>query len=115
MSYTEDDDRRRHVRLIIRAYGFNFECFMDHGEIRFKAHLIDIALGGARLKLLSPEEAQAPLKGEVVVFSLGDKFPELGLASVRSNVRWTKGRELGLQFIEEPAIILADIQRVIAP
>ncbi|MFW5837339.1 MAG: PilZ domain-containing protein [Desulfovibrionaceae bacterium] len=115
MTAQENGERRKHVRLTIRAYGYDYECRLEHQGALYRASLIDIALGGARLKLLHPIPASLPNQEDTVNFSLPDAGDELGLDRVDSTVRWVKDHELGIQFDQEPRLSLSDLQRVMAP
>ena len=78
MTTQENGERRKHVRLTIRAYGYNYECRLKHQGVTHRVHLIDIALGGARLKLLHPLPSPLPAQGATVAFSLPETDQKLG-------------------------------------
>jgi c-di-GMP-binding flagellar brake protein YcgR len=115
MNPQTESERRKHVRITIRAYGYNYQCRLQSKGHLLKAHLIDIALGGARLNLLSPPEEAKPQVGDVVQFSLEDQLPELAISDIQSSVRWTHQNEVGLQFLDDLRLSLVDLQNAMAP
>ena len=115
MNSHSQSERRKHVRITIRAYGYNYQCRLKSKGHLLRAHLIDIALGGARLNLLSPPEEAKPQVGEVVQFSLEEQLPELAISDVQSSVRWTHENEVGLQFQDALRLSLVDLQNAMAP
>ncbi|BBD09650.1 PilZ domain-containing protein [Desulfovibrio ferrophilus] len=52
MSTTADSDRRRHPRIILKAFGFKTKCQFTVESAKTDVTLIDLSPGGARLKTI---------------------------------------------------------------
>jgi hypothetical protein len=114
-SSTQDaDDRRRHPRISLKAYGFHHYCAVLFSGSKRSALLIDITPAGARLRF---EEASMPLHSGQEVELLLQLQPLAGITPpdqpVESQVRWTEGREWGVQFQRELDCTVSDLQRLL--
>ncbi len=107
-------ERRKHLRISLKAYGFNHSCAVLFSGGKRTAQLIDITPGGARLRF---EDTSMPvLTGQPVEVLLELQSVD-GIIPpgrpVPSQVRWTQERELGVQFKQELDCTVSDLQRLL--
>ncbi len=88
-------DRRFYERIHLLAHARDKCCRLVCDLGSFKADLIDIGNGGARVRT---GEALALVQGHVLRFSLDCSHPKGVLQDIESTVRWMAGQDMGIRF-----------------
>lgn len=109
-----NEDRRKHTRLELKAYGFNHLCRLQHGSSSIEVYLIDISPGGARVRFHSATSVR-PEVLSTVHFDTGLSMNGRTLNGLQSAVRWIAGQECGLMFTQELDVASTDLQVLLAP
>lgn len=105
-------ERRRHTRILLKAYGMNQTCRMlvDGGE--YIARLIDISPGGARM--VFENGAPEPVAAGRGVLMRGENFRLACLTDVPYTVAWAHGGEFGASFDVDLDASVAGLQADLA-
>lgn len=111
MSASNDFDRRRHPRLILKAFGFNAPCRYTVGGTATEAQLIDLSPGGARIK--APAGAPIPPKGELLTLDARLPRAELPMDKLAAKVCWIHHSEFGVAFTPELKMGVAEMQTLL--
>ena len=108
------DDRRKYVRISLKAYGYNHFCDILLNGSRRTARLIDVTPAGARLQLQNANAPHVPGKYVEILLQLQSlaeiTAPE---APIRSEIRWMEGREWGIKFEQELDCTVSELQRLL--
>ncbi len=102
-------ERRRHLRIQLRAYAYNQKAVVLKGGLSHSLNLVDISAGGVRI---------SDAAGLADRFGVGDvlhvTFPGTSRLPQRmeSIVRWIDAAQMGLQFQAELDLGLAEIQEI---
>lgn len=91
----DQSERRAYERIPLLAYARDKCCRLANGQGSFKASLVDISIGGARIRL---DTASALDRGSTVRFSLDCAKSKGLLQEIESTVRWMAGQDLGIRF-----------------
>lgn len=103
-------EKRAYVRIHLRAYACDKTCTLVVDGRRLSACLVDISVGGARLRL--PEALTGP-KDQPLVFSV-DAVAHGGLLGpLAATVRWRNGPEIGIQFDTPLEAAVGALQRLV--
>lgn len=111
MPQANDSERRRHPRIILKAFGFKTTCRYQCGSSLTEALLIDISPGGARLRALPT--AIPPEKGTPLVLDALLPRASQPLDQLRSKVCWCKGDEFGIAFTPELPLGVGELQTLL--
>lgn len=108
------EERRAHPRLILKAFGFEHFCILRprSGTAPCTARLVDVSRGGARCRL---EKDCVLAGGEFVVLESQLAHHGFALNNIAGVVRWTSDGYVGLQFEQELAIGVAELQQMLTP
>ncbi|MCK9240826.1 PilZ domain-containing protein [Desulfocurvus sp.] len=103
-----DMERRRHLRITLKAYGLNHVCALRLDGTTREAFIVDISAGGARLR---PKDGR-PAPGRGQVLELETRFRGVSEADGRRRgvVRWAAGEEFGMAFDQELPYGVSDLQ-----
>ncbi len=104
------EDRRKHPRILLLAYGFNHKCVIRLGDGTTPAQLIDISPGGARIRLSEAGPRSALIRGVAVYFNAGIAAACLN-EEIPAKIRWVQETELGLAFDQDLPLTASDLQR----
>jgi len=112
MNALDDSERRRHPRLILKAFGFQAACRYTAGAAGADAQLIDISPGGARLRTLGKE---LPDKGQSIVLDAMLPGAPVAMDRLAAKVCWTNAPEFGVAFTPELDLGVSDLQALLDP
>jgi len=93
------------------AHGRDRTCTIEYEGGSGKAELIDISVGGARIKCASPCPAESVRKLVMRVDDVQDKGLLKGL---KGEIRWRNGHEFGIQFATELDVGLRTLQDIVS-
>ncbi|MBZ2171951.1 PilZ domain-containing protein [Nitratidesulfovibrio sp. SRB-5] len=90
------DDRREHFRINLAAEEYDYPCRIRYGEHEYRARLLDVSTGGARLLVYG---GGADLGGAGRGMYLHATMNEPGhLQNIPYHTRWYRGNEMGVEF-----------------
>lgn len=90
------EDRREHFRINLVADEYDYPCRIRYGEHEYKARLLDVSTGGARLRVYG---GGADLGGAGRGMYLHATINEPGhLQNIPYHTRWYRGNEMGVEF-----------------
>ncbi|MBG3875675.1 PilZ domain-containing protein [Desulfovibrio oxamicus] len=90
------DDRREHFRINLATDEYDYPCRIRYGEHEYKARLLDVSTGGARLLVYG---GGADLGGPGRGMYLHATVNEPGhLQNIPYHTRWYRGNEMGVEF-----------------
>ena len=102
------DDRRRHARVFLRAYGSTHECTIRCNGGECSVGLIDISPGGARFKHANGRKVPDGVEG----YLLGGKnFSLTYLTNVPFKVMWSSDLEFGVAFDNDLDCTVSELQQ----
>ncbi len=105
------DDRRRHPRITLKAFGLNHVCEVQLDQRVLEARVVDLSPGGARLRMLPG--LPIPAQGQKLV--LDARFKGIPPEESRRPgiVRWSTGQECGVAFDSDLPFGVTDLQRLL--
>lgn len=106
------DDRRRHPRVQIKAYGHNHVCQFQRFGRRHPASLVDISPGGARLALA--DDLPPIARGDALTLNTRLCSSLEDLEAVPSTVRWIQKNEFGVSFDRMLGLGIFELQQILA-
>lgn len=104
-------ERRAYVRIHLRAYACDKTCTLVLNGRRLTACLVDLSVGGARLRLQEPLGAP---KDQVLAFSMDNTKDGGLLQNLTANVRWQSDREIGIQFETALEVGVSALQKLVS-
>ena len=110
-------NRRRLPRISLKAYGMKHYCKASLDGRIFSVELIDISPGGARVSAASADKVIAQQVEEGEVMNLEPNLPEHPdiPESMACVVRWKGEQEFGVEFEEELALGVSELQDILTP
>jgi len=104
-------ERRRFGRLNLLAHGRDRACTIECEGGARKAELIDISVGGARIKCALPGPGESVRKLVLRVENVQDNGL---LKHLEGEIRWRNGNEIGVQFVTELDVGLHTLQQIVS-
>lgn len=104
-------ERRRFGRLNLLAHGRDKTCTIEFEGGSRKAALIDISVGGARIKCAPPCPGESVRK---LVLRVEDVQDNGLLKGLEGEIRWRNGHEIGVQFATELDVGLRTLQEIVS-
>ena len=90
------EDRRAYFRIDLASAEYDYPCRILYGEHEYKARLLDVSTGGARLLVYG---GGADLGGAGKGMYLHSTVNEPGhLHNIPYHTRWYRGNEMGVEF-----------------
>ncbi|WP_461209643.1 PilZ domain-containing protein [Desulfocurvus sp. DL9XJH121] len=108
---TTQDDRRRHPRIVLKAYAGNCTCGYQSNGSKRTARLVDISPGGARLR--ADADPPAPPQGQTLTMDPSFLDRTLLDSIPGCTVRWVAEPEFGVAFSPELPLTVTELQRMV--
>lgn len=90
------EERREHYRICLEMDGHDCPCRIRYGDHEYKARLLDVSAGGARLRVYGGgADLGGPGRGMYLHAALG--LPG-SMQNVPYRTRWYRGNEMGVEF-----------------
>lgn len=104
-------ERRRHPRITLKAFGLNHVCEIQLDHRVLEARVVDLSPGGARLRL--ENTATPPSKGQKLILDARFKNVPPEEARHAGTVCWVGGDECGVAFDSDLPFGVSDLQTLL--
>jgi hypothetical protein len=104
-------ERRDSARIQLKAFAYNHRGEISSNGAKLPVSLIDIAPGGARVKLLNgSHHVHPPAVGDVFLFNIRIELLDVETGAVPCQAAWVDGDEMGVVFGQDLPCTASDLQ-----
>lgn len=104
-------ERRDSARIMLKAFAYNHKGELLGSGTKLSASIIDIAPGGARVKLLNGcHHVYPPAVGDIFLFNIRIELLDVETGAVPCRAAWVDGDEMGVVFGRDLPCTASDLQ-----